>query len=304
MIRYQFTKNNMSKVHIVFGVYSRISYFKRCLNSIKDQITYHDVSLVIDGPKDSPGVIENINLFKHSFKDKYENIDDRIFVSEKKIGAEHNIIRSFKIGFETSDCDYVIFIEDDIEFNNLYLEQMELLWNFVKDYDEISTFSCYSRDCLYYSDELLEQYKNCLLTQYHQYGTGIKRKYYNDTLKSLMNEYLENTEEDMINDSFKNIEKVINTKYGIYPQPEKTHWDIYYCMVSYSLGYYRVSTCLNYCKHIGIDGLDCNSDLYKIMFKDLENEKYHSKNLIYNFIFDRNLNKYNQMIQTNNNKKD
>jgi len=287
----------MNKVHIVFGAYSRTEYFKRCLDSIKDQITNHDVSLVVDGPKDLPGSIENINLFKEYFKHKYENIEERIFVSDKKIGAEHNTIKCFKVGFETSDCDYVIFVEDDIEFNSLYLQQMDILWNFVKDKDEISTFSCYSRDCLYYSDEKLEEYKNHLLTQYHQCGTGIKRKYYNDRLKFLMEEYLDNSDPDMINDSYNRIENLYNTKYGIVCKPEKPHWDIYYTTVSYLSGYYRVSTCLNYCKHIGVNGYNCTSDLYKIMFEDLENEKFQGKNLIYNFVFDKKLNTYINAIK-------
>ena len=65
----------MSKVHIVFGVYKRTTYFKKCIDSIKNQITHHDVSLVIDGPNNDLGVIENINLFIDTFKHKYDKID-------------------------------------------------------------------------------------------------------------------------------------------------------------------------------------------------------------------------------------
>ena len=107
----------MSKVHIVFGVYKRTTYFKKCIDSIKNQITHHDVSLVIDGPNNDLGVIENINLFIDTFKHKYDKIEDRIFSSETNIGPEYNIMKCFKVGFETSDCDYVIFIEDDIIFS-------------------------------------------------------------------------------------------------------------------------------------------------------------------------------------------
>jgi hypothetical protein len=35
------------------------------------------------------------------------------------------------------------------------------------------------------------------------------------------------------------------------------------------------------------------------MFKKLEDEKFNGKTLIYNFIFDKNLNKYNDMIKKN-----
>jgi hypothetical protein len=289
----------MSKVHIVFGVYKRTTYFKKCIDSIKNQITHHDVSLVIDGPNDDPGVIENINLFIDTFKHKYNKIEDRIFSSETNIGPEYNIIKCFKVGFETSDCDYIIFIEDDIELNPIYLEQMKSLWEFVKNYDEIATFSCYSRDCLDLHDNELELYNNHLLTQYHQYGTGIKRKYYDDLLKHLIEEYTSHTEPGMINDSYKKIETVFNNKYELYSNPEKTHWDIFYASISYKFGYFRVSTCLNYCKHIGVNGFDCTYDLYHNMFKKLEDEKFNGKTLIYNFIFDKNLNKYNDMIKKN-----
>jgi hypothetical protein len=80
---------------------------------------------------------------------------------------------------------------------------MKSLWEFVKNYDEIATFSCYSRDCLDLHDNELELYNNHLLTQYHQYGTGIKRKYYDDLLKHLIEEYTSHTEPGMINDSYK-----------------------------------------------------------------------------------------------------
>lgn len=288
----------MNKVNIVFGACKRTLYFKRCIDSIKNQITYHDVTLVVDGPDNDPGVIDNINLFKDAFKHKYENIESRIFSSPINLGAEHNTIRSFQIGFETSDCDYLIFVEDDIEFDPLYLNQMELLWNFVKNHDEISTFSCYSRDCLHLSDDDLKKYENHLFTQYHHYGTGIKRKYYNDLLKSLMNEYLDNTEVNMINDSYKKIGSFYKQKYNL-DCSEKVHWDIFYSTISYKFGYYRVTTCLNYCKHIGEEGYCCSPDVYKTIFSVLDNERFKGKRLIDNFIFDKKLNQYNNIIKQN-----
>ena len=97
---------------------------------------------------------------------------------------------------------------------------------------------------------------------------------------------------------------LLQCKYELFSNPEKTHWDIFYASISYKFGYFRVSTCLNYCKHIGVDGFDCTYDLYHNMFKKLEDEKFNGKKLIYNFVFDKNLNKYNDRINENIKNKD
>lgn len=277
-------------MHLVFSGYSRTLYFKTCLDSIKDQITDQDVSLVLDGPCTDIGVQQNINLFINTFKHRYPNIEKRIHTSPVKIWHDANIINAFNVGFETSDSDYMIFIEDDMKFHPMFIQQMNFLWKFVKERDDIATFSCFSHTPIYWQDEKIIKYKNHLVAQHHQCATGISRRFYNNVLRFLMVEYLIHiTIKYNAYDLAQYIKEYLENKYQIYTgQPGS--WDLYYASIANKLGYYRVSTSSNYLCHIGEYGINTNSSNYiSNRWGELcERPIFKNNQLIEQFIFEKN----------------
>lgn len=292
-------------MHLVFSGYRRTLYFEKCLNSIKDQITDQDVSLVLDGPITDVGVQQNINLFTNTFKHKYPNIEKRIHASPYKLPHDHNIINSFRVGFETSDSDYFVFIEDDLEFNPLFIQQMEKLWDFLKNRNDIATFSCFTRETMGWEFEKLIKYKNYLVPQHNQCASGISRKFYNSLLKELAHEYLYNTvpwfdpSDKLKYGSFTITNRILRDKYQIYYNTPLTQidddtlvggpWDVFYSRIAYKFGYYRVSTSHNYLKNIGEHGTHSDSFHFNRDWKPLNDNPIFSKNeLLNNFIFETN----------------
>ncbi len=286
-------------MHLVFSGYSRTLYFKTCLDSIKDQITDQDVSLVLDGPSNDLGVQQNVETFINTFKDRYSNIEKRIHVSPYKLPFDHNIINSFRVGFETSDSDYIVFIEDDIEFNPIFIKQMDIMWNFVKNRDDIATFACFTRETMGWEDEMLSTYKHYLVPQHNQCATGISRKFYDSMLKELAHEYLYNTvpwygSSPLLKyGSHTTVNRILRDKYQIYYDEnmgaECGTWDVFYGRIAYKYKQYRISTAHNYLKHIGEYGLHCDPYHFNKNWKALNEKTSFIKNqLIDGFIFDKN----------------
>lgn len=292
-------------MHLVFSGYSRTLYFKTCLDSIKDQITDQDVSLVLDGPSNDLGVQQNVETFINTFKDRYSNIEKRIHVSPYKLPHDHNIINSFRVGFETSDSDYIVFIEDDIEFSPLFIKQMDIMWNFVKNRNDIATFSCFTRETMGWEDERLSTYKHYLVPQHNQCATGISRKFYDFMLKELAHEYLYNTvpwydSSPLLKyGSFTILNRILRDKYQIYYNTPLENieddtlvsgsWDVFYSRIAYKYKQYRISTVYNYLKHIGEYGVNTDPYHFNKDWKTLNEKTSFIKNqLIDGFIFDKN----------------
>lgn len=225
----------------------RTNYFEITLLSIKDQV--QECELYIDGDENDTGVLQNINIFKKYFPNSPIN---RVNYKNPDLTISKIFVDNFNKNIEN-----IFLVEDDLYFSKNYIEQIKLLYNFIKNDDRIVTFSCFSRETLGWSHDNIVKLKSCLVPQHNHIGTLIKFNLF----EVLYKKYIEEYHSLLLKDRSTNlIKKYCRTELEIYNQSYPI--DAFYSMLIRKDGRYRVSTVYNKLINRGEIGTNCNPKVY------------------------------------------
>lgn len=225
----------------------RTNYFEITLLSIKDQI--QECELYIDGDENDIGIIQNIDIFKKYFPNSNIN---HLNYKNPDLTISKIFIDSFNKNIEN-----IFLVEDDLYFSSNYIDQIKILYNFIKDDNRIVTYSCFSRETLGWSYDQIIKLKKCLVPQHNHIGTFIKfnlfEKLYKNNIEIYHDLLLRDESKNLLDKYCRNELLFFNKSYPI---------DAYYSFLIRKDFRYRVSTVYNKLINRGEIGTNCNSKVY------------------------------------------
>lgn len=184
----------MKKISVIVPIYNADKKLNKCIDSILNQ-TYKDIEIILvnDGSTDN-----SLNICK-----KYKSLDDRIKIIDKE---NEGSIQARKAGLESSEGDYIMFVDaDDWVDNNI----ISIMYNELKRYNcDIVVSNMYkvfsdrklikkSNNSHYFIEEKLyvkDEIKNELVVAYfhgHPFPASLFCKLYKRSLLIDSGKYLE-----------------------------------------------------------------------------------------------------------------
>lgn len=183
------------KIPVCILSFNRPSYLEVVLKSIKSQIDIDlrdfDFNFFQDGAvnpfsgkrKAQDGDIEScVRLFKEYFP------DGNIFLSEKNLGVALNFERAENFAFGESEAPYSIFLEDDLELNDIYFKNLTRLTELALRRDDVGYISAYGNHHAPLTQQSARH--NDVILMGHNWGFALTRQQW---LKSapFVNQYLD-----------------------------------------------------------------------------------------------------------------
>ena len=260
----------MSRPIIVYA-YNRPDYLNKTLEALKPQTKDSEVFLFQDGARilldETSKVKESIDIFKKHFP------KSTVFDSSVNLGVAFNQKRARDFIFDRAES--AIFIEDDMQLNSYYIEQLNLLMDKFKEDQEIAIVSCFGEphrhDDIYkfmphltkYDDPYKNQERNKhrFMQAEHLWAYGMTRHAWH-TIRPFMEGFYAMIPEDYRGRPHEHILNYCD-QYGMSPSKVVTSQDSVTCGFLALHNFVKVSTLTMNAKSIGEWGEHSNPDHYK-----------------------------------------
>jgi glycosyltransferase involved in cell wall biosynthesis len=253
-------------MHVAFIAFNRPEHLSPCLEAIRDQVKEEQVYLFQDGPKtdsDAKAARENERLFVDAFRGTHPDIEKRVVRQPTNLGAELHFIAMFEHLFEKCAADEVLHVEDDIVVESIYIEQLNLLSAFCKQFPEIVAMSCWGLQSRDWDEEEMEERRNDITPMHNWCGSLWRRKawtllypylrLYRILHRKFIREWDSNDKVE-----FRAVLSAFLEIVGIYDIDDISS-DAYIAKILTRNGLYRVTTAGRYLQHIGSYGVNAKS---------------------------------------------